>query len=238
MPLLSFPDPPEPASDVVHLWWGRVGAGPPSLEGLAPDERDRVARFHDPRHARRFAGRRAFLRALLGRIVGVPATDLAFLLGEHRKPSLPEGPRFNLSHSGDHVLVAVTRDREVGVDVQVHRLRTDRDRLAARVLCPAELRAFEAASEEERELAFFRLWARKEAALKATGHGLARDPRLLEVGLDRQELGRPWPAPDALLEGYLLADLEVPSADPALSACLCVEGEGWEPRAQGSAVAL
>lgn len=86
------------------------------------------------------------------------------------KPYLINFPYyFNLSHSGDYVACALS-DREVGVDLQVHRA-AGIQRVAGRFFSPAEADALMRA--EDREAFFFRLWARKEAYGKLTGKGIA-----------------------------------------------------------------
>ena len=90
------------------------------------------------------------------------------------KPGLPGSRlRFNLAHSGEVALVAVTRDRDVGVDVE--RVRPDADRwaLVDHALTARERHQLQRIAPTERAHAFLSMWARKEALLKAAGVGLA-----------------------------------------------------------------
>lgn len=156
----------------------------PSL--LPADERWRAAEIVVPQVRRRFVAGRAGLRRVLARRLGVAPSAVAFEYGPHGKPMVAGHPElhFNLSHSGDTALVAVTTLAEVGVDYE--RLR-DRARLldvARRFFGPDEFERVADAAPEAREATFLRYWTRKEAVLKATGRGMGVDTRGIEVGLD------------------------------------------------------
>lgn len=88
------------------------------------------------------------------------------------KPYLPDAPafQFNLSHSGERVLCAVS-DRPVGCDVE--RIERNLTGLARRFFHPEEQAALAAVPEEERNALFVRLWTRKESYLKAKGTGIS-----------------------------------------------------------------
>src|SRR5262249_25522819 len=102
------------------------------------------------------------------------AAPLVSALHHHGTPSLPLAPhiRFNLSHSHEMALVAVTLDHEVGVDIERLRPLPRFVELAERFFPPSEPRP---ANETD----FFRQWTRIEAVLKARGvglHGASVDP--------------------------------------------------------------
>jgi 4'-phosphopantetheinyl transferase len=153
---------------------------------LPADERWRAAEIIVPQVRRRFIAGRAALRRVLARRLGVSPSTVAFEYGPHGKPMVAGHPElhFNLSHSGDTALVAVTALAEVGIDYE--RLR-DRPRLpdvAQRFFAPDEFERVADAAPEAREAIFLRYWTRKEAVLKATGRGMGVDTRAIDVGLD------------------------------------------------------
>src|SRR5205085_12251591 len=88
---------------------------------------------------------------------------------------------FNLAHSGEIALVAVTRDHDVGVDVE--RVRPDADRwaLVDHALTAPERHELQRIAPTARAYAFLSMWARKEALLKAAGVGLGVEPALIEL---------------------------------------------------------
>ena len=105
-------------------------------------------------------------------LLGQPL-DLEMYYGEKGKPYLRDYPfYFNLSHSGNYVVCALSW-QEVGVDIQQYR-RTDIDRLAERFFSTEEKKALKACHDrKEREQLFYQLWTRKEAYGKLTGQGIA-----------------------------------------------------------------
>jgi 4'-phosphopantetheinyl transferase len=143
---------------------------------LSEDELKRADRFRMEVHRRRFAVGRGFLRALLASHLGAAPDELRFAYGPQGKPRL-EGPgrylRFNLSHSRDLALAAISRGIEVGVDLEKIRSQVDLEGIARRFFSPAEAADLLARPEAERPLAFFRCWTRKEAFIKAKGGGLS-----------------------------------------------------------------
>lgn len=162
----------------VHVWRVPLDAGSPSVSDiialLSPEERDRMSRFRLDADRRRYGIAHAALRLLLGHYLGLDPHDLAFAAGAHGKPHLASAPaiEFNLSHSGDLALIAVSHNRPVGVDVESSARRTlDVPTLARRVLCPREHEWLSRVEERSRAHAFLRLWACKEAVSKAAGGG-------------------------------------------------------------------
>ena len=126
---------------------------------------------------------RCALRRILARYTGLAADALRIEADARGKPRLahPGAPAFNLSHTDGLALVAVARS-PVGIDVERLRPLADAPGLARRFLAPAEATAVAAGGAAARDAAFLRVWTRKEAVLKASGHGLALDTRAIEVG--------------------------------------------------------
>lgn len=166
---------------MVHVWQVDLERPPDEvvrLERLLPAaELRRAAR--QPFEARRrdlvISG--AALRSILAAYLDADPRQTHFLIDPGGKPRLDpawsSAPlSFNLTHSRGRALVAVTLEREVGVDVE--RLRRDlpMDRLAARFFSPREIAALRVMPEGVRAAAFFACWTRKEAYVKACGTGL------------------------------------------------------------------
>lgn len=176
---------------------------------LSADEKDRAGRFIFEHDRARFVAARAFLRRVLGQVVGEHPAALIFAYGAHGRPRLSAcapRPDFNLSHAGDVALLAVCWASPIGIDVEAIAPAMDTGTLAGQVMHPNELAAFERLAEHRRTSAFFRLWTRKEAALKAQGSGLFRDPRSLDVGL-----GQPSDTTVVFLDGAPCAIHDVPA---------------------------
>ncbi len=151
----------------------------PEFEILNLEERARALRFVRPRDRRRFLLCRSALRLILGRLTGIAPERLEFRAGPGGKPELepeqnPSGSlRFNVTHSADLALIAVTDGREVGVDLERIRPIKEAERIVESYFTPDEISHFLQLNPQDRPLAFLRGWTRKEAILKAKGVGLA-----------------------------------------------------------------
>lgn len=152
---------------------------------LSRDERLRAERFRFARDRARFVAGRAALRQILAGHGAGSAEHLALVEGAWGKPALARRSplRFNVAHSGDRALVAVTREVEVGIDVERLRPVPDVDAIARRVCSAAERAALSGLPAEQRDAAFLRAWVRKEACVKALGVGLHQSLAAVEVGI-------------------------------------------------------
>jgi 4'-phosphopantetheinyl transferase len=166
----------------VHVWMASVAAWA-DLESrleqlLGQAERTRAARFHFPRDRRQFVVAHGLVRGLLAHYAGTTPMQLRFAQGRAGKPALlqpVEMPplEFNLSHSGDLVLVAVAPGAPVGVDVERWSEDVEFADLIERFFSPSECREFRSLGVEETCSGFFACWSRKEAYIKATGLGVS-----------------------------------------------------------------
>lgn len=183
MPWEPPPHPPELAEDEVHVWRSVLDLRPAALKRalatLSADERRRAARFRFPVHRDRFVAAHCMLRSILGDYLGLSPGYVPLGVRPSGKPMVVSRSRgheieFNLSHSGDVVLVAVARGRAVGVDLERMRRGVPLERLAVRFFNRSEAVALRRLPHAVRPAAFFACWTRKEAFLKASGHGLER----------------------------------------------------------------
>lgn len=183
----------------VHAWHGCIGRqssvpGEPresDLAILSADERERCRRFVRPADQVRFAATHAAVRRLLARYLAAGPAEVRFGRtpccecgsAEHGPPRIdwpPTDITCNLSGSGHHWLLAVTRGRPVGADIEVPR-DVDTGQLALVCLTAAEQQYLSAHREDGPLDVFYRCWTRKEAVLKACGVGLSSSLRELEV---------------------------------------------------------
>ncbi len=159
---------------------GDAFAEAPEWEWLTVDERARAQRLVRPRDGRRFVLCRGALRVIVAGLLDREPGAVEFRSGPGGKPILP--PRepgnqppwhFNVSHSGDLALIAVSRTRELGVDVEKTRTISEAARIVRSYFTETETEQFHQLEETARADAFIRGWTRKEAILKAQGVGLA-----------------------------------------------------------------
>ncbi len=159
---------------------------------LQAGERQRLGRFRGEGDGERFLLGRGALRLILGSWLGCDPAGLVLGTGPHGKPELlsppptgpgtsgPDGgeqpPHFNVSHSGDLILLGFHLRRPVGVDVEQRRPVPEWESIARRCLPPGEWGAIGALPQDQREQAFLAAWCRLEAGLKARGMGLFGTP--------------------------------------------------------------
>ncbi len=163
----------------AHVWaWNFAGPVEPreaDLEILDEQEQQRTRRFYFAPDRVRYAVCHARMRRILGSYLGNEPASLVFREGAGGKPELElaasDAPiRFNLSHSKTVGVLAVTRGREVGVDVED--VRPIEREVAERYFSAAEVASMAPLDGQEWLDAFYRCWTRKEAILKVEGVGL------------------------------------------------------------------
>jgi 4'-phosphopantetheinyl transferase len=190
---------------------------------LDDGERGRYDRFLRAEDKARFVTGRFLARTVLAEATGLPPRDIRFTTGcphcggTHGKPRLPGSDLdFSLSHSGDRVVLVLTEGAVVGVDVEQESDR-DVDRLAEMVLTGAERTVL--AAMDDRRRGFHAYWTRKEALLKATGHGLAAPMTAIHVSApDEPAEVIGWDGEEAV-SPVRLADL---APGPGYAACAAV----------------
>jgi 4'-phosphopantetheinyl transferase len=203
----------------IHVWttslWLEDDAVTHMHAVLSADERSKARRYWYTDDRRRFVVARAFLRRLLSIYLQTDVSLLHLDYTSHGKPMLTHclGMRFNLSHAEDTAIAAVALDREVGIDIEATNREVDVTGVARQMFSPTECQALASLSPAARRDAFFRIWTRKEAYIKARGAGLSYPTRSFSVSLhpedndallsDENEIGAPreWrvaeiPAPD------------------------------------------
>lgn len=169
-------------------------------------ERERAARFKIAEKREEFIICRASLRRVLAGVINKPQVhkpeQLTFRYGRRGKPYLGaisavggiESPstslQFNVSHTQGIALIAVTPRVPLGVDIETVRAKVTCDKLAERFFSPRESRAILALRGDAQREAFFRVWSRKEAFIKAVGEGVALGLDTFDVShdVDRAEL--------------------------------------------------
>ena len=171
----------------VHLWKVDLSAAAADWRALSRDEHERAARFHFEKDRQHFKASRSALRTVLARYVNLLPESLTFAQTEFGKPFLTNpkaaGLLFNMSHSGQLALIAVAREREVGVDIELMRADFATNEVAEHFFSVAEIYTLSGLEPHLRTQAFFNCWTRKEAYVKARGEGLSMPLDVFDVSL-------------------------------------------------------
>lgn len=171
----------------IHLWRLSLEHNPQLAGSFEPvlieEERQRTARYGCHATRDRFIIGRGLLRTILADYLGSEPRQIEFTVNQSGKPILRNASdvHFNVTHSNNLIIIAVTMGSEVGVDVEKIRPFSNELGLAERYFSPRECRVLRMLPPESRNIAFFHAWTRKEACLKALGVGLS-------YGLDRVEV--------------------------------------------------
>ena len=141
---------------------------------VSPEEKLKAAGFKKTSDTRRYILRHGLLRAILELYTQESPAKLSFIYGRSGKPDLdPEGKfsdiRFSLSHTDEIVCVGITRKSEIGLDIVRIQPRDSFSAIGNYLFTPGERRWIAQAVPDRRPNRFFRIWALKEALLKATG---------------------------------------------------------------------
>lgn len=214
-----LPDDLDLGPNQVDIWRVFLTVQPDSLQQmestLSADESQRASRFHFEEDRARYIVAHASLRKILARYLRCKPHDVKFSTNEYGKPFLiysddsakrPCGVsrldkpatkvastkkiEFNLSHSGAYALMAVTRARKVGIDIEIIRQDFELENLARRYFSPREISEWMALPPEQQTLGFFKCWTRKEAYIKAQGLGLSLPLDSFDVSLGEPALLR------------------------------------------------
>ncbi len=163
----------------LHLWSWSLKTEKTTdafLNVLAADEIARAQKLviEDKRHQSILS--RYFLRSVLASYLDCSPDMVAFRYSAFGKPCLAAGDSaqlsFNLSHSDDLVVLAISLAGEIGIDVEKADRNFDWQGVAPRFMTAEENRSLFFTSPARRQRQFYRIWTTKEACLKCAGTGL------------------------------------------------------------------
>ena len=163
---------------------------------LNAEEQARVQRYIVPKAKRQFIETRGRLRLLLGSYLRRDPASLEFVYSENGKPALATRSggdllQFNLSHSQESILYAISTSQAVGVDLEGFNPLISYLDIAQRICTPQELAVFNLLPSAEKPTAFFKIWTRKEALVKLFGDRLYEKLSVFEVPA-HANLGSDW----------------------------------------------
>jgi 4'-phosphopantetheinyl transferase len=169
--------PQKIAPEQIHVWGWPLDSPLEAAQVALLDEEelDRFHRFRFEPDRTRFAIAHATVRKILGAYLQTAPDHVLFRTNRFGKPELAGDQQstplhFNLSHSRSVALLALSKDIEVGVDIEdVHPVERD---VAESYFSAAERAALGSLDGNAWVDGFYRCWTRKEAILKGEGVGL------------------------------------------------------------------
>jgi 4'-phosphopantetheinyl transferase len=219
----------------VHVWFIDLREPGLSINGLknvlSPQECFRAEKFKFQKDRVPYIIAHAALRRILAGYLELDPSQLEFREGPYGKPELVSTTRsetlnFNLSHSHQAALVAVTPGRQIGVDIEYIKREFEWQEVAERFFAPGEIARLRELPEEKQQRGFFTCWTRKEAYIKAKGGGLSIPLQDFEVSLSP---GEPASLMSCISDPeetarWSLAEIDV---GPEYAAAVAVQGHGW-----------
>ena len=193
---------PFPIQDAIHVLQTSLNIEPLHRQTLtrllSSEEKERANDFHFDADRRRYIAARGTLRLLLGAYLDRSPASLEFTCGASGKPSLKglsdtASLYFNLSHTADLAVYAITRIASVGIDAERVHSNLEVDEIAAAFLAQEEAASLTKLSADRRNARFYQIWARKEAYCKARGQGLTRDLHEINVSTPEETVPRWFP---------------------------------------------
>jgi len=219
----------------VHVWFVDLRIASSSIRPLnnvlSCAEHRRSKKFKFEKDRAKYVIAHSALRHILAGYLELDPSQLEFREGAYGKPELVSTPQgeplnFNLSHSHEAALVAVTLERDIGIDIEYIKRDFQWQEVAERFFAPGEIARLRALPEEKQHRGFFTCWTRKEAYIKAKGGGLSIPLQDFEVSLFPDE-------PASLIScisdpeettRWSLAEVD---AGPDYAAAVAVQGHGW-----------
>ncbi len=146
---------------------------------LNQEEQKKAQTFTRPELQRKYIKTRGALREILASYLDIAEDKIELKTAEHGKPFIANNPvHFNLSHTANKFVLAITNFSEVGVDLEQYKERKSFSGLVNKCFSEQERQYWYALPEDKKVQMFYRFWVRKEAFVKAVGRGIA-------LGLDQ-----------------------------------------------------
>lgn len=208
----------------LHAWWSDFASQDATIAAgqhlLSAVERERAARFGTTELRARYVAARATLRLLLGRYLGIAGEDVPLAHAHRGRPvlQLANAPDFNVSHTRDCALFAISPSLRIGVDLERRDRSVDAARLSRKFLTAHEREAMDALPAGARREHFLRLWTCKEAMSKATGDGLSAPLAQMSVSARGRQLALTDGPPPYVAADWQLRLIDVPDSHVATAA--------------------
>jgi 4'-phosphopantetheinyl transferase len=166
-------------SEIVEIWHGKVTAEDAHYQAywrvLDEAEQTQAGKFKNVLLHKRYVEIHGRLRNLLAQRLNQSPEKIRIKKAEHGKPYLADHPElvFNLSHSAHRLMIAIGWNCQLGVDIETSKQRINLSGLVDKCFAEEEIVYWTKQPETKKIEEFYRFWTRKEAFVKATGHGIA-----------------------------------------------------------------
>lgn len=177
----------------VHIWYIPFNENLIDSSILSPDEIQRSSEYKFNLHKNYFLMYRCVLRKILACYYDIHPEKLVFSYTNYGKPYVlnnAPGIQFNLSHSNGIAVLGITKYHQIGIDIELIKPLEDMLLMANQILSELEYRRFLMLIESERLEAFYEIWTRKEAFIKAINKGLSYPLNKFSVSFSHNQPSR------------------------------------------------
>lgn len=170
---------PQIKTNTIHLWYIPLNTKvirEQEINFLSIDEIEKANSFHFAKHRQAYIRRRNAIRQILGLYCNIEPNLLQFNYTKYQKPYLTYNPnnfQFNIADSHNLAVLAITTQTLIGVDLEYLKPMQDLTGIAEQFFSTEEYNKFIALPTAEQLTAFYTIWTRKEAFVKAIGEGLS-----------------------------------------------------------------
>lgn len=183
----------------LHLWRTKVSEHTNNMDHywhlLTKDEQVHAKAFYFAEDSNRYIVTRAILRKLIAGYLGIFPQDILFQYTKYGKPYLclnlknnSQLLKFNLSHSKDAIIYGITKNINIGVDIEFINKDFAIDDLVEQCCSRQEQNTLITLLDEQKYSYFYNLWVVKEALVKAMGLGLSYDLKQIHVNFNKNKL--------------------------------------------------
>ncbi len=203
-------------SDAITLWYGLINIQDNGYRRywhmLDASEQIHAQQLNNESVQKRYVAVHGQLRTILAQTLKQAPEKIAINKAPQGKPYLADYPQlaFNLSHSGNIVVIALGWNCQLGVDVETHKQRPNLTGLVKKCFAEEEAAFWHQLPDDQKTAEFYRFWTRKEAFVKATGFGIALGLQNCVINPEQPSTFLSIPANCGNATNWHLRDIELP----------------------------
>ena len=189
----SLPENIKLNKNIVHVYYTDLTKAYNCLQRfykmLSDDEKDRAGKYHFEKDRNNYLVSRGLLRLILSKYLSIKAQEIIFEYNKYGKPYLKNNNlSFNIAHSSSTFIMTVTKEYDIGIDIEFMRDDLEIINMANNFFSEYEIKELLSLDQTNRLEGFYNCWTRKEAFIKAVGKGLSIPLDSFDVELDPEKL--------------------------------------------------
>ncbi len=203
----------------VEIWHGDILTNETETDVLSEQrywsflnqvEKQKAQAFTRLEVQKKYIKTRGVLRKTIASYLDIKPHKVAIKTGEYGKPFLMNNEvYFNLSHSGNQFVIAVSNTGDIGIDMEQCRDRKGMAGIVNKCFSDEEISYWQGLSPSQQLTAFYYFWVRKEAFVKAVGRGIALGLEQCVINLQNQNQFLHIPKEYGTASSWKVIDVEI-----------------------------